>query len=104
MKTKDCNGIFGTVICDHCEEYIECFRKNCCGPKSETITGQIKLDEKVRKELEMMIRDRSFTIFVQPLGDAAPVPVANVTQCDGCPDWLFEKVTKQILGYGQKGK
>lgn len=62
------------------------------------ITGEIKLDEQVRKELERMCHDHSFTIFVQPLGDAAPIPVANVTQCDGCPDWLFEKVTKQILG------
>ena len=95
MKTKDCNGIFGTVICDHCEEYIECSIKNA---PDVTITGQFKVDEKVRKELERLCHDHSFTIYVQPFSDAAPVPVANVTQCDGCPDWLFDKVTKQILG------
>lgn len=102
MKTKDCNGIFdsNSCVCGHCQEFVNCFNRQ----KDATISGEIKMDENVRKELEKMIRDRSFTIFVQPMGDAAPVPVANVTQCDGCPDWLFDKVTKQILGYGQKGK
>lgn len=67
-------------------------------------SGKLSLDEKARKQIEKLFRANAYTIYVELNNTPEPVAVAEIKKCDNCPDWLFDKVIKQILGNGEKGK
>lgn len=56
------------------------------------------MDETTRKALEELMHNNSYAIFVKLENRPEPVAVAEIKKCENCPDWLFEKVVKQILG------
>lgn len=62
-----------------------------------TIEGTIQVDQNVRKEIEKLARNNEYTIYVELENSSVPVPVAEIKKCDVCPEWLFDKVIKQIL-------
>lgn len=95
MKSKDCNGIFGVPHCDWCEEYVECFHKSFNKSQTVTMTGEIKVDEKVKKEIEKLMRSDELTLYVELDNTPEPVAVAQVKRCEKCPEWLFDKVIKK---------